>query len=151
MMKTCPKCGELNGDNSTVCFKCGTKMETSGAAYQKKCPKCGRIYDAKKDYCDDCPDTPLAVYAPAEEVAYVYDSGNSSIWIGCLRVVAWICFALIIILGILNGILLGGLKGFFTFLASIPVALVSVAALMVFLDMATDLRTIKNALVEEEE
>ena len=149
-MKTCPKCGELNGDNSAACFKCGTKLETSAnAAYQKKCPKCGRIYDAKEEFCAHCPDTRLAVYAPVEST-YVYDE-NSSFWIRSLRGFAWVAFAIIIIAGILNGLSTGGLKGFLWFLVSIPIAVVSVAGLMVFLDMAKDLRAIRNALSDEEE
>lgn len=149
-MKTCPKCGELNGDNSAACFKCGAKLETSGgAAYQKKCPKCGRIYDAKEEFCAHCPDTPLAVYAPVE-FTYVYDE-NSSFWINCLRIITWISFVVLVIVGIVNGVMTGGLEGFFSFLGSFVIALVSLAAVMVFLDMATDVRAIKNALSDDEE
>lgn len=149
-MKTCPKCGELNGDNSAACFKCGAKLETSGgAAYQKKCPKCGRIYDAKEEFCAHCPDTPLAVYAPVE-FTYVYDE-NSSFWINCLRIITWISFVVLVVLGIVSGVMTGGLEGFFSFLGSFVLALVSLAAVMVFLDMATDVRTIKNALSDDEE
>lgn len=25
-MKTCPKCGELNGNNNTKCYKCSTPL-----------------------------------------------------------------------------------------------------------------------------
>lgn len=151
-MKTCPKCGELNGDNSAACFKCGAKLETAAknAAYQKKCPKCGRIYDAKEELCAHCPDTPLAVYAPVESV-YTYVDRSSSFWINCLRIIAGISFVVLVIVGIVNGVMTGGLEGFFSFLGSFVIALVSLAAVMVFLDMATDVRTIKNALSEDGE
>lgn len=150
-MKTCPKCGELNGDNSAACFKCGAKLETAAknAAYQKKCPKCGRIYDAKEEFCAHCPDTRLAVYAPVEST-YVYDE-NSSFWINCLRIITWISFVVLVVLGIVSGVMTGGLEGFLSFFSSFVLALVSLAAVMVFLDMATDVRTIKNALSEDGE
>ena len=73
-MKTCPECGELNGDNSTQCFKCGTHMKTSN--YRKICPKCGQIYQAGQDYCSSCPDSRLSVYAPE----YAPVENKSTVW-----------------------------------------------------------------------
>lgn len=36
-MITCPKCGELNGENKTTCFSCGTKLdEETRRSYEKK-------------------------------------------------------------------------------------------------------------------
>lgn len=64
-MISCPKCGELNGDNSSACFQCGAAFPRR-ADYKKVCPKCGRIYDARQDYCQDCPDMRLSVYTGSE-------------------------------------------------------------------------------------
>lgn len=59
-MRTCPKCGEINGDNNTKCFKCDTIL--GPASSQKKiCPSCKTIYAGSKETCDQC-HCPLAVY-----------------------------------------------------------------------------------------
>ena len=59
-MRECPKCGELNGNNSTRCYKCNAALGPV-MDYKKVCPKCKMIYSAKKDTCDRC-HIPLAVY-----------------------------------------------------------------------------------------
>lgn len=61
-MKTCPKCGELNGDDRADCFKCRTILPAQ-SHHRKICPKCGTIYPPKKETCDECA-TRLAVYTP---------------------------------------------------------------------------------------
>lgn len=37
-MKTCPKCGEINGDNNTKCFKCGADLPISKSAQSAVMP-----------------------------------------------------------------------------------------------------------------
>ncbi len=61
-MKTCPKCGELNGDDRTDCFKCRAALPAQQAT-RKVCPKCGAIYSPKSETCEAC-GTRLAVYTP---------------------------------------------------------------------------------------
>lgn len=59
-MRTCPNCGELNGDGNTRCYKCNTLLEKL-PAYNKICPKCKRIYSGNAETCEKC-HVPLAVY-----------------------------------------------------------------------------------------
>lgn len=59
-MRTCPNCGELNGDGNTRCYKCNTLLEKL-PAYNKICPKCKRIYAGNAETCEKC-HVPLAVY-----------------------------------------------------------------------------------------
>lgn len=76
--------------------------------------------------------------------------GNSSAWIKGLKTIAWIMFFTIIILGFTIGINLGsetnGGVGFIICFISIVCAFISVAGIMVFLDMAEDIKTIRNEL-----
>ena len=52
-MKTCPQCGELNGENSSKCFKCAHPFRSS-SSYKKICPKCGAIFSSTVTICDTC-------------------------------------------------------------------------------------------------
>lgn len=54
-MKTCPKCGELNGDDRSDCFKCKATLPNTGKL-RKICPKCGAAYtySPNKEECDNC-------------------------------------------------------------------------------------------------
>lgn len=54
-MKTCPKCGELNGEDRDSCFKCRTRLN-SNRRIRKICPKCGAAYSysPNKETCDEC-------------------------------------------------------------------------------------------------
>lgn len=67
-MKTCPKCGELNGEERTTCFSCRKVLENT-APYQKVCPKCRAVYSSKTERCEDC-GVLLAVYDPRGLVVY---------------------------------------------------------------------------------
>lgn len=69
-MRKCPKCGELNGDNNTSCYKCGAAIGPV-SSYQKICPKCKKIYSDRADTCEDC-HIPLTMYTKN----LTYDSGN---------------------------------------------------------------------------
>ncbi len=63
-MKTCPKCGELNGNDREDCFKCRTSFPKT-PAYRKICPKCGALYHPAKELCEDC-GVRLSVYSPGQ-------------------------------------------------------------------------------------
>lgn len=75
-MKTCPKCGEINGDNNTRCFKCDAVLGKV-ISYKKICPNCKTIYSGTKDICDKC-QRPLAVYNEANTASH--SQGGSSTW-----------------------------------------------------------------------
>ncbi len=75
-MKTCPKCGELNGEDRTTCFSC-RKVLGSNPAYRKVCPKCHTIYSPRAERCENC-GTQLAVYDPV--VASVYTQQTDATW-----------------------------------------------------------------------
>ena len=69
-MRKCPKCGELNGDNNTSCYKCGAAIGPA-SSYQKICPKCKKIYSDRAGTCEDC-HIPLTMYTKN----LTYDFGN---------------------------------------------------------------------------
>ena len=94
-MISCPKCGELNGDNSSTCFRCGAVFPTR-ADYKKICPKCGQIFDARQDYCTDCPDMRLSVYTGEQEYSGGASRSRGEIWM-------YIVGVLIPIVGIILG------------------------------------------------
>lgn len=67
-MRTCPKCGELNGDNNAYCYKCNTLI--GPVDYSKKiCRKCGTLYSAGKKECDTC-GISLSVYDETPSTSY---------------------------------------------------------------------------------
>lgn len=73
-MRTCPKCGELNGDNNERCYKCNTFI---GAVEQgkKRCPKCDIAYPASKKYCDVCGESLLSSQVTSnKQYSNTYDS-----------------------------------------------------------------------------
>lgn len=72
-MRVCPKCGEINGDNNTSCFKCGALI-TASNSYQKICPKCKTIYSAKTTTCENCGSL-LAVYSSS---SYKHSTSDAS-------------------------------------------------------------------------
>lgn len=92
-MRTCPNCGELNGDNNSRCYKCNTFI---GAVSKdkKKCRDCGRIFSAIKDTCDYC----NGQLIPYDENYESYDSksGSSNTWM-------YVCTILFPLLGIIFG------------------------------------------------
>ncbi|WP_273324262.1 hypothetical protein [Vallitalea guaymasensis] len=59
-MKTCSKCGELNGENAIRCFKCNNSFGPQDN-YKKICQKCGSIYSSRTENCKEC-GSRLAVY-----------------------------------------------------------------------------------------
>lgn len=62
-MKTCPKCGELNGEDRTGCFSCRAALAKT-PPYRKVCPKCRTIYSPRTERCENC-GVQLAVYDTA--------------------------------------------------------------------------------------
>lgn len=56
-MLTCPKCKELNGNDRSTCYKCGTKLpETARNSTSRRifCPNCGMSNPAKAVSCSSC-------------------------------------------------------------------------------------------------
>lgn len=51
-MRTCPKCGELNGDNNAHCYKCNTFIGKVGE--KKVCTSCGATFQTDSNSCDRC-------------------------------------------------------------------------------------------------
>ena len=93
-MKTCSKCGELNGDNRSTCYKCGTSIG-SVASYKKKCPKCGEVFNGSKDNCDYCGER-LVTYDENYYFNQQYGKSNSNTWM-------YVCTVIIPLLGIILG------------------------------------------------
>lgn len=90
-MKTCPNCGELNGDGRTDCFKCHAPFKANDS-YKKICPKCGRVYAARTETCEKC-GLRLSVYSGQTTAA---GSDNEGCWL-------YVVSALIPLLGIILG------------------------------------------------
>lgn len=93
-MRECPKCGELNGDNNSSCYKCGAyigKVEN----YKKICRTCGTVYSGSKTYCDSCGGD-LSVYDPYIPYDAKSRNSGSNTWM-------YVCTFLIPLLGIIFG------------------------------------------------
>lgn len=52
-MKTCPKCGELNGDNNTICYKCKNDISDI-TTVRRYCKYCKEIYTPRTKECPKC-------------------------------------------------------------------------------------------------
>ena len=73
--------------------------------------------------------------------------GGESFWITGMKVIAWIAFAGIIITGIVLAVIVGGYSGgtgFLIFIGSVILAFLSIAMLMIFLNLAQDVSKIKR-------
>ncbi|ADQ40879.1 hypothetical protein Calkr_1377 [Caldicellulosiruptor acetigenus I77R1B] len=92
-MRICPKCGELNGENRTECWKCGSILGPVDK-YKKICLKCGRIYPQKAEICDECGGE-LAVY----DVDTNYNNTKTDSSVGWLYIVSILFPVVGIILG----------------------------------------------------
>jgi len=76
-----------------------------------------------------------------------FQQGKSSIWIKGMRIFAWIAFIAVIIGGIAISVRFwedNAAIGFVIVLGSFIVAFLSVAMIMIFLDMAEDIKAIRN-------
>ena len=61
-MKTCPNCGEMNGEANDKCYKCGADLsQISGE--RRCCPYCNEIYSPKVETCPKC-ERPTVVFDP---------------------------------------------------------------------------------------
>lgn len=76
-MITCPKCGELNGNDRTKCFKCGASLDgtPNGSAQpsaqraNRICPKCKKVfYNITYTECPNC-HVPMPLYSLAAKKA----------------------------------------------------------------------------------
>ncbi|MDQ2087896.1 hypothetical protein RBH29_15805 [Herbivorax sp. ANBcel31] len=91
-MKTCSKCGELNGNGRNDCWKCSTSLKEN--TYKKICTKCGLLYSHKAEMCEQCSGR-LSVYSG--DSYYTTSSGSD---IGCwMYVVSFFVPIIGIILG----------------------------------------------------
>ena len=131
-----------------------------------KCGACGTVFNVQKSYCTvdykksiiesdflcSCGNT-------AKIIAYGVTKSNQpihgveeggSFWISGMKIFTWILFVAICGVGIICAFLVGkqsgALLGFLTFLVAWVVAFASVAIMMIFLNMATDLSEIKAIL-----
>lgn len=94
-MRTCPKCGELNGDNNDRCYKCNTFIATA-ANTKKRCPGCGEVYNGNKNTCDYC-GTTLLSYDENYYMNRSYGSNSdSNTWM-------YVCTFIIPLVGIILG------------------------------------------------
>lgn len=95
-MRECPKCGELNGDNNTECYKCRTKFDPT-LSTKKKCPKCGNVFKGDKDVCNYCGEH-LVTYDDRYYLDQYYNKSNSgsNTWM-------YVCTVLIPLIGIILG------------------------------------------------
>jgi len=83
----------------------------------------------------------------SERQADTHDEGSGSFWISGMKVFAWIAFVGIIIAGIVFAVQVGkysGGMGLLIFIGSVIVAFLSVAMLMIFLNLAQDVSRITS-------
>lgn len=97
-MKTCSKCGELNGDNNTKCYKCGERLPAPVTGAKRYCKYCKGIYMPNVEECPRC-EMPTHIYS--EGMVKNLNSGDSlELWmfvvaflipivgfvLGCIRI-----------------------------------------------------------------
>lgn len=91
-MKHCPKCNELNGDESTICFKCKTQFPGSGRSdnYKKICQKCGLTFGSSAVICSSC-GAGLSVvsssYSNGGRSSSSKSSGESNVWLYIVSII----------------------------------------------------------------
>jgi ribosomal protein L40E len=51
-LRTCAGCGADNPGRSTLCWRCGQKLDVTGAA--RRCPQCNTVLEPLADYCPKC-------------------------------------------------------------------------------------------------
>jgi len=121
-MWECLNCKEKNGDTADFCVSCGEKKGMSPA----------KAYIPEKKPIDN---------------TYTYSNqsySDSSVWIKGLRILTWLLFFFIIIIGICAGVVLNDFPMFLVcLLGSSILAFLSVAFIMIILDVAEDIRQIR--------
>ena len=74
-MKTCPNCGEMNGEANDKCYKCGADLsQISGE--RRCCPYCNEIYSPKVETCPKC-ERPTVVFDPFT-MKQTYNGGSAT-------------------------------------------------------------------------
>ena len=71
-------------------------------------------------------------------------------WITGMKLIMWVVFIGIILSGLVLAVMSGSISGLFILLGAFILAFVSVAASMIFLNIATDLRAVRRALEKRE-
>ena len=92
----------------------------------------------------------LEVYAAESENAIKTPASGSSIWIHMLRIMSWLFFASIVIVSfVVAGMQLDESPGIAVLIVvgGIIVGLFTIAFIMMFIDMASDIRKIRNQTV----
>ena len=95
MMRTCPKCNELNGKNRTTCWQYDTFIGPI-EMFKKICRSCGSIFDQKIEHCNKCGDL-LSVYS-GDISNHVEDTDNGEMWMFVVSII-------IPLLGIILGLI----------------------------------------------
>ena len=136
-MKTCELCRKEFEDDYDFVFS------TNGAGVTKIiCKECEQKVAASRHE------------NPTNDKLIIAQTKSASSWIDLMRIIAWISFGGIIIAGIAIGAMIGvtgeGFLAFIIFIGSIILAFVSIAAEMIFLDMAADMRRIRELLERNE-
>jgi len=145
-----------NGECKKICSKCSVQVENietssdnstikTAVGYLKSHLKNISDYDVSK-YINDIIKKNEISDDDVGTVGNYIQSG--SIWISGLRIVAWLLFAMVLIAGIIIGVLIGDVIGILIFFASIPLAFLSIAGLMTYLDIASDISVIKSELIK---
>ena len=139
-----------NGEQKDVCVTCALHMDAlENNANKTKVKEAIEHFNYYRNYMDreakDC------IEGILKEKQISNNSGSASAgstsWVVVLRAVAWLIFWGAIVAGLVIGIVVREM-GFIIFLVSILVAFLSVAWTMIFLDLADDIRAIRNQTEE---
>ena len=130
----------------SCCGKCGKPLSQKYAQEWTICRVCRGVNED---------DLPIPDIATPEEIAtqkeYVEVKPSGSIWIAGMQIFAWIAFCGIIIGGTILAFQVGNFGiGVLIFVGSVIVAFLTVALLMIFLDLAKDISDIKRYLVNDD-
>ena len=137
-----------NGDYKEICAVCEQKFKvitsnydydkTQKAIYYFETCLSSATDEEVINYIETVEDNVLSYHKTKE-------SGRKSFWITCVRIISWIIFSLILIIGTIFSIALGVI-GIFVFLASVMLAFLSVGMTMIFLDLAEDVAEIRRKM-----
>ena len=142
-MKYCSKCGSQNEDSVMFCKNCGNQFENNDVNQQQ-------TQYQKLDFL-----------FPQQNTSYQpYFKRKSSFWVMLLRVFSWIVFSSIILFGIISGgyavsvvRYYGAVRavGVFMlfFVGSVIIAFLSVAMMMIYLELADNVLNIRRLSEEQ--
>lgn len=169
-MKKCCICGngnlkedadilfiDKNGNYKEICDKCSSKLEITEKNENNKEVRMAIRYfknyiDESEDYevieflnklIDKIDNPKPATISPSNQSE---NTQYSSIWIKFFKALSYLIFITVIIIGIVLGVSIGDFSGFGIFLLSIIIAFMLVGGIMIYLDIASDIRTIKNTI-----